>query len=103
MYTWVSFYELDTVLDSRTLKERLGDYYIVLLIKLPISGWHTDFNFCANSDQLAMVKSKLTMKECHDWIVPSVMDNEWGATVISTHLSLMAYITVMNSNFPRVT
>lgn len=48
--------------DSRalTVGKRKIDYSIVLLIKLPISGWHIDFNSHANFDQLATVKSKLT-------------------------------------------
>lgn len=75
---WVSFNELDTMPDSRTPQVGVGtkpSYSIILFIKVSISGWHIDFNFHANSDQMAALKSKLT-KHYHDWLALFVADGE---------------------------
>ena len=75
---------------------------LVLIIKVPISGRHTDFDIILILTDWKMVKSKVN-KECHDWWALSVMDNEWGAMAHSMYLSLPACIIIMNINFPRVT
>lgn len=74
----VSFYKPGFVPDIRALQggkrkarrlfysTSIIFYSTVLLIEVPLSRWHRDLNSHANYNQLTMVKSKLTKKECHD-------------------------------------